>query len=388
MGCNCNTCKDPYSIPVGPQGAAGPAGPSGPEGATGLEGPAGPTGPQGATGPTGAAGRGYNTVSATSIDVLTTLSASATATVEPEKAYMPGARVRFSDTANEAVNYFEGVVSSYSAVTGVMNVGSINLHRGSGTIADWQVNVTGERGSDVYDSGWKAMNDHNGTFGLAPTVGWTNPQIRVVGTTVFINGNFLIPLAQDAASTVLRSPWSVHQSTYKSDTETYTGSDGGFTTNSNGSITSKTPIVPTVLRPTISTNWGRMHWASRNILDTGGTHIIGCQTYLNSCSLTTAGLLLITTHKDYDDSVGTPIYNSPIHLQITVADSGANVPDYSGYKQQIGGFSMVDSGKTYPTDIDGEDESMLGGYWFTLNFSYPINSSYTEAQIKAAFDSI
>ncbi len=391
MSCKCNECKDPLVLPIGPKGDKGDTGNNGAAGATGATGATGAQGVQGNTGAAGANGsngRGYDATSSTSLDTLTTLAATASATITTEKAYTVGARVRFSDTASPATNFFEGICTAYNTTTGAMTVSSIDLHRGTGTIASWDVNLAGEHGFNVYDSGWKTMNSHNGTFGLAPVTGWTNPSIRVIGKTVFISGHFIIPLAADVDSTNLRTPWASHQSTYKTDTQTYTCTDGGFTLNTKGSLSSKSSIVPADLRPTANISWGRMQWASRNIEDTVGGSIISCNTFLNSCSLTTGGLMLMTTHKDYDDSVGTAIYNSSIHEQITVADTGAAVPDYSGYKHQFGGFAIADSGKTYPTAIDGEDEGMLGGYWFTLNFSYPVGSTKTEQEVKAAFDSI
>jgi len=388
MGCKkCNDCKDPFVLPTG---AAGKDGTNGENGADGTN---GTNGTNGEVGSNGLDGRGYNATSTTSLDNLTTLSTTASATISTEKAYTSGARVRFTDVAQPSFNFFEGICTSYDPVTGVMTIGSIDLLRGTGTVASWDVNVAGEHGFNIYDSGWKTINSYktvNGeSFGLAPTAGWTNPKVRVAGRTVFVNGVFLIPLAQNGASTVLRTPWLDAQSTYKTDTETYTGTDGGFTTNSNGSIESKSSILPTALRSDLDfITFDRHLYGARGILDTGGTDVILCETVFNSCYFRSSGKLLLTSHKDIDDSVGTPINNAPAHLKITVADAGANVPSYSSYKQQIGGFTITDSGKTYPTNIDGEDETMWGAYYFNMNFSYPLASTVTEQQARTAFDSI
>ena len=91
---------------------------------------------------------------------------------------------------------------------------------------------------------------------------------------------------------------------------------------------------------------------------------------------------------DLNDSIGTAIVNFPAQQFITVADSGANVPSYSTYKQQIGGFAVTDSTKTYPAAINGMDASKWGGYIFNLNISYPISASVSRNDIIAAFDSI
>lgn len=128
---------------------AGELGDQGATGATGLQGPQGLTGPTGATGATGAIGAdgfGYDSLSATSTDILDTAATTVTMTIATDKAYQIGSRVRFADQASPTVNYFEGVVTSYSTATGVMDVGSVNVKSGTGTIADWGVSIAGEKG--------------------------------------------------------------------------------------------------------------------------------------------------------------------------------------------------------------------------------------------------
>jgi hypothetical protein len=242
---------------------------------------------------------------------------------------------------------------------------------------------------DSYDSGWKVMNAHNGTFGLAAVEGWTNPSIRVINRVVFITGQFLIPLSTSASmGNTLRTPWSSYQNPFNVDTQTYLATTGGFSVNPNGSATSQTPILPTALMPTQTVLAGRNVFAQRNILDTGNTHVIVLNTIFNQVQLQTDGRLLIQSQFDVNDSIGTAIVNFPAQQFITVADSGANVPSYSTYKQQIGGFAVTDSTKTYPAAINGMDASKWGGYIFNLNISYPISSSVSRDDIIAAFDSI
>jgi len=242
---------------------------------------------------------------------------------------------------------------------------------------------------DSYDSGWKVMNAHNGTFGLAAVEGWTNPSIRVINRVVFITGQFLIPLSTSASmGNLLRTPWSSYQNPFNVDTQTYLATTGGFSVDPNGSAISQTPILPTALMPTQSLIVGRNVFAQRNILDTGNTHVIVLNTIFNQVRLQTDGRLLIISQFDVNDSIGTAIVNFPAQQFITVADSGANVPSYSTYKQQIGGFAVTDSTKTYPAAINGMDVSKWGGYIFNLNISYPISSSVSRDDIIAAFDSI
>jgi len=389
MSCKCNECQNPFVLPKGDKGDKGEPGRDGDTGGNGDQGIPGSIGNTGNDGDKGDDGRGYDATSNTSIDILTTLATSTSATITIDKAYTIGARVRFSDTSSPAVNYFEGICTAYSPISGAMTVGSIDLHRGTGTIAAWDVNLAGERGSDVYDSGWKELNDHNGTFGVAPLTGWTNPSIRVIGKRVFINGSFMIPLAQDLNPTVLLTDTTDYQGGGRYTTETFTGTNGGFALNIAGSATSQTAIIPTDLAPSLDFHiFGKLLPGQRNIFDTLGADIICLDTVFNSVYIKSDGKLLIVSHKDLDDSIGNPIYNSPIHLMITVADSLANVPEYTNYKHQVGGFTVGDSGKIYPVNVDGEDESMWGGYYFMIDTSYPVDDSLTELQIKTAFDSI
>ena len=126
---------------------AGDLGDPGPTGTTGLQGPQGLQGIQGIQGiqgNDGVDGKGYNTLSNTSTDILDTTATSVTMTVAADLAYLPGARVRLSDQSNPSVNYFEGVVSSYNIVSGAMIITPVDRKAGSGTIALWNANVTGE----------------------------------------------------------------------------------------------------------------------------------------------------------------------------------------------------------------------------------------------------
>ena len=242
---------------------------------------------------------------------------------------------------------------------------------------------------DSYDSGWKVMNSHNGTFGFAAVDGWTNPSIRVINRVVFITGQVLIPLSTSASmGNLLRTPWSSYQNPFNVDTETYAATTGGYSVNPFGAITSQTALIPTALMPTQTVLAGRNVFAQRNILDTGNTHVIVLNTIFSQVQFLTNGKLFIVSQFDLNDSIGTAIVNFPAQQFITVADSGANVPSYSTYKQQIGGFAVTDSTKTYPAAINGMDVSKWGGYIFNLNISYPISSSVSRNDIIAAFDSI
>jgi len=113
---------------------------SGISGATGPTGSTGPTGATGATGSAGATGAGYTATSTTSFAVGT---GSTSFTTQTGLAYSVGAFVRASSAANGA-NYMQGLVTSYSGTTLVVNVTETG---GSGTHTDWNINLVGNTGS-------------------------------------------------------------------------------------------------------------------------------------------------------------------------------------------------------------------------------------------------
>lgn len=93
----------------------------------------------GATGNTGATGAGYGGTSTTSLTIGT---GSKAFTTQAGLAYTNGARVRASSAANTS-NWMEGLVT-YSGTTLTMTSDKTN---GSGTLADWNLNVVGQPGA-------------------------------------------------------------------------------------------------------------------------------------------------------------------------------------------------------------------------------------------------
>lgn len=148
MSCpSCGLGNNP--CPPGQQGEQGEQGIQGIQGDTGLQGPsgvAGPAGSNGTNGTDGDDGASYDANSTSSLDILDTGGITASATITIDKAYIAGSRVRFAESANPTVNYFEGTVTSYTPATGAMNIGAIDNKAGSGTIAAWNVTLAGDLG--------------------------------------------------------------------------------------------------------------------------------------------------------------------------------------------------------------------------------------------------
>ena len=166
--------------PVGPQGtqgltgaigATGATGPQGPIGLTGSQGPQGATGATGATGPQGA---GYTAGSTTSLAIGV---GSKTFTTQSGLAYTVGARVRAASNATPT-NYMEGLVTSYVGSTLVINADTTG---GSGTAADWNINLAGNVGA-TGASGPQGAIGPQGATGATGATGAQGPAGATGGT--------------------------------------------------------------------------------------------------------------------------------------------------------------------------------------------------------------
>jgi hypothetical protein len=109
-------------------------------GGVGAPGAAGSTGATGSAGSTGAAGAGYAATSTTSL--ATAGSGSKSFTTQSGLAYTVGARIRA--TSAGTAEWMEGVVTSYATTT---LAATMDLNSGTGTHADWNINLAGERGA-------------------------------------------------------------------------------------------------------------------------------------------------------------------------------------------------------------------------------------------------
>lgn len=129
--------------------------------------------PAGTTGAAGAAGS--SNVVGTSTTSLAIGTGTKTFTIaESARGWAIGARLRASSDASPAANWMEGVVASYAANTLQL---SVDLVGGSGTHADWTINLAGEPGEDGANgadgtNGSNGTNGTNGTDGITPSRKW------------------------------------------------------------------------------------------------------------------------------------------------------------------------------------------------------------------------
>lgn len=112
-------------------------------GVTGPQGPAGSTGPSGSNGTNGT---GYLATSTTSL--ATAGSGSKSFTTQANLAYTAGARIRA--TSAGTAEYMEGLVTSYSSTT---LVATMDRNSGTGTHADWNINLVGDVGASGSGTG-------------------------------------------------------------------------------------------------------------------------------------------------------------------------------------------------------------------------------------------
>jgi hypothetical protein len=97
-------------------------------------------GSAGSNGSNGSNGAGYLATSTTSL--ATAGSGSKVFTTQAGLAYTAGARIRATSTGTS--EWMEGVVTSYSSTTLTV---TMDLNSGTGTHADWDINIAGQRGA-------------------------------------------------------------------------------------------------------------------------------------------------------------------------------------------------------------------------------------------------
>ncbi|WP_245471193.1 carbohydrate-binding protein [Bradyrhizobium genosp. SA-3] len=113
---------------------------------------------KGDTGATGATGAGYGGTSTTSLTIGT---GSKAFTTQSGLAYQNGARVRASSAANTS-NWMEGL-ATYSGTALTITVDKTN---GSGTLADWNLNIVGQPGAGDVSSA-NALSEYTGVAATA-----------------------------------------------------------------------------------------------------------------------------------------------------------------------------------------------------------------------------
>jgi hypothetical protein len=172
---------------------------------SGIEGPVGPqgiqgiTGTTGATGSTGPAGSGAS-YSGTSSNSLAIATGSKTFTTQSGLGYTVGLRLRAA-SAGTPTSYMEGIVTAYSGTSLTL---SVDATGGSGSLADWNINVAGNAGS----TGPQGIQGLTGLTGATGATGATGDAGSAAATKTycasgcdFVNGatpTFAVPASSVA----------------------------------------------------------------------------------------------------------------------------------------------------------------------------------------------
>ena len=260
--------------------------------------------------------------------------------------------------------------------------------------------------SNIYDSGWVAIPDYNGTFGVAPIVGRPSFELRVVDRVVFIQGQFIVPLDNPASPGNLLTPYSDYPLP-TSDKNVLTSLGGGVLVNTDQqSITTLEPIIPTDLRPD-----RQIRLNDRNVISNRPCMVNGGEsptveyllTSILNTNLATDGKITITTQKDLDDGARSIVLtpgaintkrNSEAYHLIGKHAAGDPILTYENidYAASVLAGSIVytgiDTGVVYPFSFDGKQADELGGFRVVIQASYPLADTVTLTDIQNAIASM
>jgi hypothetical protein len=198
----------------------------------------------GATGPTGAAGPGYLATSTTSL--ATAGSASKSFTTQSGLAYSVGARIRATSVGTG--EYMEGLVTSYSGTT---LVATMDTNSGTGTHADWNINLAGNVGA----TGAQGPTGPTGPVGggggggapyISSLITGPDTTKTITGATHGFTTAALLVAVYDNATprNAIAAGWTVNSSTYDV-AITFGSAQSNYYVVINGGVGPQGPTGPT-----------------------------------------------------------------------------------------------------------------------------------------------
>jgi hypothetical protein len=247
-----------------------------------------------------------------------------------------------------------------------------------------------------YETQWKKIPIYNGSYGLANTGNsFYIPNIKISGRTVFINGRYVLPMPTVSGGTTLDTNGGGYPSKFFSDI--YQGfGDGYQIPDARNSMRTKSPILPTVLRPTTTVRSPMMHdvvlYRTLNLngrirlTTVSPTVVINANGQLQFLSIET-----VERNGEFGSS-----FTKSAHERkwIDKFQNGDSIFEYDNYFNSFDGAfatdkrNVQDTGVNYNFDFDGSRTQSFGGFEFDLNFSYPLSENLSLSQIKTAFDSL
>lgn len=244
----------------------------------------------------------------------------------------------------------------------------------------------------VYDSGYKELNEFNGSFGVAAinASGLLGiPQIRVQNRKVHLVGKYILPLAD--GDNFPFNDATVYPTIHSE--KLWEDSAGGFSYPLAGIdfLQTDSPIIPIELYPQRQGTMGDMVCGHR-ITDVSGA-VVG--SYMNntfvSVWMTSDGKLALGSINFRESALivpGPTANNHHLHSVVSKYSFGDRIDDYSAWRQTNGARNYTDKTDNYPLSHDASKAINLGGYEIWIDMTWDLNPIYTIEQIKAGFDSI
>jgi len=230
-------------------------------------------------------------------------------------------------------------------------------------------------------------------FGMADLDGQPSPRITVVGRTVKIEGDLLIPLATEGSLTVLIPDASEYYNRHSTSVDVFRGPEGGYIPD-NTALQSVAPILPAALLPAENVTITRNQIITRPVRDRLGVGSLLLSTILSSVTLRSDGRLRIGSIAEAEQAgVGDAIKNSPLYQgiisNVLVGDAAIDYSSYRGsFSKGVDKRDIIESSKQYPATFDGSTPSNFGGFRVPISVSYPLPSSVTDEEIIAAVAAI
>ena len=177
----------------------------------------------------------------------------------------------------------------------------------------------------------------------------------------------------------------------------YTGAGDGWEINTKNEAITFSPILPPALLPNeLVRNLGSINTLmskTKNI--TGGRMEINA--FLGNMIILTDGRLFMTSQESKERSGDTGAgwnQNSTfrkISDKFELGDSMINYDNYRNAFDSLGNDTLRDpnlEGYIFEYDFDGNRSNDFGGFCSNFSGSYPLDPSFTDAQVKTAFDSL
>jgi len=249
---------------------------------------------------------------------------------------------------------------------------------------------------ETYKTEWKSMPLYNGSFGVANlgNVAY-RPKIKIVNRTLFITGILMLPQPTTAGGSILDTNGNGYTLQSKNFSDLYlNANDGYFIDSKNNAITSK-PILPTALRPQELALRREQSVMSKTKNITGGRMRLNA--WLSNLVILTDGRLYLKSMESNERNGDTGVgwnRNNPARQIVSKFNVGDKLMNYDNYRNAFDNLGLDTlripdlEGFTFDYSMDGNRSQDFGGFIPEFNMSYPLNNSFTLAQIKSAFDAI